>query len=177
MSSPHLKVSLNETTMINDLNDDDNEMDDIRHMNDSTLPKARTTTISSSLSSKKTTLQNPSTVMTSISTTSRISRDRKVLRPGFGLGDWTRLLQSSRNLAQRNQEEPLRRDITREEVAQHCYEYDAWIILYGKVYNISPYLPYHPGGIKILKSSLGKDATALFEKYHRWVNVEGYVKK
>jgi cytochrome b involved in lipid metabolism len=31
---------------------------------------------------------------------------------------------------------------------------------------------FHPGGKKILMPALGKDATKLFDKYHRWVNVE-----
>ena len=91
---------------------------------------------------------------------------------GFGLADWTRLVKTAKDLAQRRGQD-LRRNISREEVALHKYDYDAWMIIHNKVYNIGPYLPYHPGGMAILKSSLGKDATVLFEKYHRWVNVDG----
>jgi cytochrome b involved in lipid metabolism len=43
------------------------------------------------------------------------------------------------------------------------------------VYNIGPYLPYHPGGIAIFKNILGKDGTSMFDKYHRWVNIEGLI--
>jgi cytochrome b involved in lipid metabolism len=142
---------------------DPEDGDDIRHMNDSTLPKSRNS--------------NRSATTTTIPSTKK--RSGKVLQPGFGLADWNRLLQSSHDLAQRRRggnDVVIRRDMTREEVAQHSHDYDAWIILHGKVYNIGPYLPYHPGGRQILKSSLGKDATALFEKYHPWVNVEGYVR-
>jgi len=32
------------------------------------------------------------------------------------------------------------------EVKQHCTEEDAWTILRGCVYNISPYIRFHPGG-------------------------------
>jgi hypothetical protein len=49
------------------------------------------------------------------------------------------------------------------------------MVLHGKVYNIGPYLMYHPGGSEILEKCLGKDATALFEKYHAWVNIEGLI--
>ncbi len=39
-----------------------------------------------------------------------------------------------------------------------------------KVYNITPFLHYHPGGVEILLKYAGRDCTALFNKYHAWVN-------
>ncbi len=50
---------------------------------------------------------------------------------------------------------------------------DAWTILGGKVYNITPYLPYHPGGEPELLRVAGKDGTKLFGEVHPWVNWEG----
>jgi cytochrome b involved in lipid metabolism len=44
------------------------------------------------------------------------------------------------------------------------------MVLDGRVYNIGPYLRYHPGGIDILLKAAGKDGSALFKKYHAWVN-------
>lgn len=44
-----------------------------------------------------------------------------------------------------------------------------------QVYNITPYLKFHPGGEKILRSVYGKDGTASFEKYHRWVNAPALI--
>ncbi len=32
------------------------------------------------------------------------------------------------------------------EVKEHCTEEDAWTVLRGRVYNISPYIRFHPGG-------------------------------
>lgn len=121
-----------------------------RLMNDSTLPKK-----------------------TSASKPKPAPRRRKVGQ--FGLADWTRLLSVSRDLAQRRGQ-PLRR-IRRSEILQHNTVHDGWIILKGKVYFISPYLAYHPGGQSILQPVLGKDATALYEKYHRWVNEDGLIGK
>jgi cytochrome b involved in lipid metabolism len=96
------------------------------------------------------------------------------LRPGFGLHDWMQLLRSAKDLSQRRGA-TIRRNITLSEVQQHNKSYDGWIILRGKVYNIAPYLAYHPGGSAILEKCLGRDATALFDKYHSWVNLDNLI--
>ncbi|EXF75689.1 hypothetical protein CFIO01_04622 [Colletotrichum fioriniae PJ7] len=49
---------------------------------------------------------------------------------------------------------------------------DAWMALGGRVYNISPYLPYHPAGEPELLRGAGRDATKLFGEIHPWVNYE-----
>ena len=41
-----------------------------------------------------------------------------------------------------------------------------------QVYNITPYLEYHPGGVPELMRAAGIDGTALFDEVHRWVNFE-----
>lgn len=46
------------------------------------------------------------------------------------------------------------------------------MVVRGVVYDVTPYLEYHPGGISIMMSGVGRDATKLFEKYHAWVNPE-----
>jgi len=50
---------------------------------------------------------------------------------------------------------------------------DAWTVLGGKVYNITPYIPFHPGGEAELIRVAGKDGTRLFGEVHPWVNWEG----
>jgi cytochrome b involved in lipid metabolism len=50
---------------------------------------------------------------------------------------------------------------------------DAWTVLGGKVYNISPYAPYHPGGEPELMKAAGRDGSRLFGEVHPWVNWEG----
>lgn len=61
---------------------------------------------------------------------------------------------------------------TIQEVSEHATPNDAWSIFNGKVYNITPYLHYHPGGVKELMRAAGKDGTDLFMEYHAWVNAE-----
>lgn len=63
-----------------------------------------------------------------------------------------------------------RRDVTRAEVARHGTPEDCWTVLRGRVYALSPYFRFHPGGARILDQVSGKDCTRLFQKYHAWVN-------
>lgn len=51
-------------------------------------------------------------------------------------------------------------------------ERDAWTVYRGKVYNITPYLPFHPGGEGELMRGAGRDAAKLFMEVHPWVNWE-----
>ena len=46
-----------------------------------------------------------------------------------------------------------------------------------QVYNITHYLKYHPGGVEILAKVAGKDGTALFLKYHPYVNIRALMEK
>lgn len=102
-------------------------------------------------------------------------RKKVALKKGFAIYDWKRLLNSASDLAQRRGQ-PLRA-ISLKEIAEHNKVHDGWIALHTKVYNIGPYLHYHPGGVDIIEDCLGTDCTALFEKYHRWVNIETLVGK
>ncbi|KAK5110291.1 hypothetical protein LTR62_006144 [Meristemomyces frigidus] len=48
----------------------------------------------------------------------------------------------------------------------------AWSSWQGKVYNITPYLPFHPGGEAELMKCAGRDGAKLFMEVHPWVNWE-----
>jgi cytochrome b involved in lipid metabolism len=49
---------------------------------------------------------------------------------------------------------------------------DAWTSFQGKVYNITPYIPFHPGGKGEIMRGAGKDCTTLFMETHPWVNID-----
>jgi cytochrome-b5 reductase len=102
-------------------------------------------------------------------------REKVVLKPGFGLTDWMRLTNSGADLSGRNGKGL--RQLTLEEVSQHNLPYDCWTIYNNKVYNITQYMHYHPGGIPIIMKGAGQDCTTLFNKYHRWVNLEAMLSK
>ena len=51
---------------------------------------------------------------------------------------------------------------TLSQIASHNNENDCWIAIHGKVYDVTAFIPMHPGGAAILQGC-GKDATELFE--------------
>ena len=102
-------------------------------------------------------------------------REKVALKPGFHLVDWHRLMAASTNFDCRKGGPPRR--VSMEELSTHNTEFDAWTAYNGKVYNITQYMQYHPGGVKTLMSGAGKDCTKLFQKYHSWVNIENILAK
>ena len=120
-----------------------------------------------------TTLPIPSNKSKTIKKSLQRPRQKVGLRKGFALHDWKRLLLASNDLAQRKGQ-PFR-SIKMSEIKTHDKVHDGWISLHGKVYNIGPYLHYHPGGVDIFLPCLGADASKLFDKFHRWVNIEKLV--
>lgn len=54
-----------------------------------------------------------------------------------------------------------------EEVKKHVTRDDGvWVIIHGKVYDVTEWLDEHPGGSKILLKYAGKDATEEFDPIH-----------
>lgn len=97
-------------------------------------------------------------------------RQKVVLAPKHSPMGWEKLKKSKDMRGISPYDFPLK--VTKEELAKHNTFEDAWISLDSKIYNVTDYLNYHPGGEKILKPYLGKEAGAIFRKYHRWVNYE-----
>nr|XP_032518666.1 cytochrome b5 reductase 4 isoform X4 [Danaus plexippus plexippus] len=101
-------------------------------------------------------------------------RNKCVLQPGHSLMDWIRLGNSGKDL---NGIGGRIRPVTPTELATHNTQEDAWLAIRGRVYNITYYLPYHPGGPEELMRGAGIDATELFDKVHPWVNYDSLLAK
>ena len=69
------------------------------------------------------------------------------------------------------------KEYTLEEVAKHNAPPSVWSIYKGNVYDITMYLDYHPGGVDVLKPCFGKDMTELFNKYHSYIRIDGFIGK
>lgn len=51
-------------------------------------------------------------------------------------------------------------------VAAHNSKESCWVIVHGKAYDVTEFLPEHPGGQKIILKYAGKDATDEFDPIH-----------
>ncbi len=58
------------------------------------------------------------------------------------------------------------RKITMQEVERHSSPEDCWVVLNGKVYDLSTFHKGHPGGSKIITQNAGKDLSNLFNSLH-----------
>ncbi|XP_032999238.1 cytochrome b5 reductase 4 isoform X3 [Lacerta agilis] len=101
-------------------------------------------------------------------------RNKVPLKPGRSLMDWIRLTKSGKDLTGLKGRLI---EVTEEELAKHNKRTDCWICIRGLVYNITPYMEYHPGGEDELMKAAGADGTELFDQVHRWVNYESMLKE
>lgn len=56
--------------------------------------------------------------------------------------------------------------VSKDELAKHYKKDDCWTAIDGKVYDITEYIQFHPGGNKILAGA-GRDGTVPFSKLKR----------
>ncbi|NWS84192.1 CYB5B protein, partial [Toxostoma redivivum] len=50
-----------------------------------------------------------------------------------------------------------------EEVAKRNSSHEAWLVIHGRVYDVTRFLAEHPGGEEVLLEQAGRDATESFE--------------
>uniref|UniRef100_A0A2M4CH98 Putative cytochrome b5 reductase 4 n=1 Tax=Anopheles darlingi TaxID=43151 RepID=A0A2M4CH98_ANODA len=101
-------------------------------------------------------------------------RNKTALKPGHSLMDWIRLGNSGADLTGTGgRTQP----VSHAELAKHDRKEDAWMAIRGKVYNVTRYMDFHPGGADELMRGVGKDATKLFDEVHAWVNYESLLAK
>jgi len=54
-------------------------------------------------------------------------------------------------------------EYTMEEISKHNTDKDAWVVLHGRVYDVTKWMWYHPGREEVLQENAGKDASFQFE--------------
>lgn len=106
--------------------------------------------------------------------TSTSARRKISLAPGHSPLDWANLTSKTAKFqlrgVQPNTPPPQFVRVPKSELKKHASRLDCWTSLNGKVFNITPYIDFHPGGVDEIMKCAGGDGTALFNKYHSWVN-------
>jgi len=67
--------------------------------------------------------------------------------------------------------------LTGEEIAKHNSAESCWVIVHGKAYDVTEFLPEHPGGPKIILKYAGKDATEEYDPIHPPDTLDKYLPK
>ncbi|KAL9260112.1 Cytochrome b5 domain-containing protein [Drosera capensis] len=89
------------------------------------------------------------------------ARAKVPFEKGYSQMDWLKLTRTHPDLAGLEGKSN-RRVIPMSEVKEHQTEGSMWTVLKGRVYNIAPYMKFHPGGVDMLMKAVGKDCTLLF---------------
>ncbi|CAK7218321.1 hypothetical protein SBRCBS47491_003470 [Sporothrix bragantina] len=105
------------------------------------------------------------------------SRNKVILEPGHSPLDWARVTSDPTGNRLRGDlppDAPYLLRVTPSQLKQMNGRKgrDAWTALGGMVYNITPYVPFHPGGKGELLRCAGKDGNKLFNEVHSWVNYD-----
>ena len=67
--------------------------------------------------------------------------------------------------------------LTGADVAEHNSKDSCWVIVHGKAYDVTEFMPEHPGGPKIILKYAGKDATEEYEPIHPPDTLDKYLDK
>jgi len=61
------------------------------------------------------------------------------------------------------------------EVSRHNTKESAWVVLFGQIYDLTEFLPDHPGGEEVVLKWAGKDATKFWNAIHKKEWIEEYL--
>jgi cytochrome b involved in lipid metabolism len=137
-------------------------------------PKPLNRTLPSTTASS-TSLPPPPSTTTRPTPVPRKGRGKVALAPGCSPLDWAKLKTSGTDLRAIG---PLSSElftpthsnpfgggflrVTPDELAKHNKKEDCWTVFNGKVYNVTAYLKFHPGGEGQMMRTAGRDGTKLF---------------
>lgn len=112
---------------------------------------------------------------------SKRARRKVELAPGHSPLDWAHLNLTALRAQMRGVPDltppPNYVRVTMDQLKTHKYRNDCWTSINGKVFNITPYINFHPGGVDEIMKCAGRDGTSLFNKYHSWVNADRMLEK
>uniref|UniRef100_A0A8R1XTD9 Cytochrome-b5 reductase n=1 Tax=Onchocerca volvulus TaxID=6282 RepID=A0A8R1XTD9_ONCVO len=109
-------------------------------------------------------------VMLSVPQTSQTGRPKVALKCCRSLMDWIKFT-SGRSTAAK-----IKSGVDHVDLSKHASVDDCWILLGERVYDVTDYLVFHPGGVEQLLRAAGTDGTDLFNNTHAWVNYDTMLK-
>ncbi|EJU06457.1 hypothetical protein DACRYDRAFT_44583 [Dacryopinax primogenitus] len=56
--------------------------------------------------------------------------------------------------------------ISYEELQKHTTRESCWVMVHGKIYDVTDFLDNHPGGVPVILSHSGQDATGIYDAIH-----------
>ncbi|OXA51925.1 Cytochrome b5 reductase 4 [Folsomia candida] len=113
-----------------------------------------------------------STLMMAPPKLNTVKKSRLLVNPGKSMVEWMKIQQE---LTAKGPSAKLRK-IGFDELATHNTLGDVWMAINDRVFDVSDYTNYHPGGVEELMKGAGQDATNLFNQIHRWVNFESILR-
>ena len=72
---------------------------------------------------------------------------------------------------------PPKKVYTYDEVAKHNTEKDLWMVIEGKVYDVSSFVDEHPGGVNTLTDNAGTDGSGEFDAVGHSASAKDMLKK
>ncbi|KAE8153167.1 FMN-dependent dehydrogenase-domain-containing protein [Aspergillus avenaceus] len=60
----------------------------------------------------------------------------------------------------------MKKTIPAPEIAEHNTPSDMWIVVHGRVYDVTAFAPEHPGGADIINAHAGRDASHIYNSVH-----------
>ena len=120
-------------------------------------------------------LSNASLAPSTLGVPKKKSSKQVMLKPGYSPLDWAMLTNDPKsNLRGKDAPDNMIK-ITPSQLKKQTGRKgkDAWTSYQGKVYNITAYLPFHPGGEPEIMKGAGRDSHKLFMENHPWVNWDG----
>jgi hypothetical protein len=105
-----------------------------------------------------------------------IRRGKVARYDGCSMRDWNTMLAHRKpsypTLPNGSPNAAAMRRVSEAEVRRHDQPQDLWMVIRGIVYDCSSWGRFHPGGLDTLMECAGRDGTALFDLFHRWVATE-----
>ena len=75
------------------------------------------------------------------------------------------------------QQSPQSKKLHGTDVAKHDSDSDCWVIIHGRVYDVTEFKEEHPGGKQIILKWAGRDATETYEPIHPPDTLDKYLDK